>query len=176
MSSRGVRTAEECYKMDARGDRQPDVALTAVMTGNDQKPYGVGVAEQGVPGYSPFYKGDLWFKSYIEAQKYAKNYNEKMGLTEKEAMMIVLSSMRADGIQNTYRQGVQRPPKRGTPITQTFELTKENLVFDTKTITSTSKTDLRNQIREWRRSFGTERDTWAVPIVPEGDWPYWEGD
>lgn len=99
MSSRGVRTAEECYNMGTYGtDTKSDMALTAVMTGNDQRPYGIGIAVRNERGYSPFYKGDLWFKTYHEAQDYAKDYNEKMGLTERESMEIVLTTMRASGV------------------------------------------------------------------------------
>ena len=163
MSSRGVRTAEDNYKMGARGDRKPDVALTAVMTGDDDKPYGVGVAEQNVQGYSPFYKGDLWFKTYQEAVTYADDYNKKMGLTPKEAYMIVASSMRASGIPQVMFSPSTDEKGKQTGGTLTIPMTDENAAEISK---------LEYELMDMGITFDTGYDTESKGRDWELDWSF----
>ena len=92
LAAKGISTTENKERTNKTYDRP--IAMTAVMTDDYDKPYGIGIAEQDRSGYAPMYKGDLWFKTYEEAVKYADERNESMGLTKKEAWEIVASSMR----------------------------------------------------------------------------------
>lgn len=53
----------------------------------------IGIVKEGDRGYYPT---DWRFKTYADAEAYAKEFNEKLGVTEKQAIEMVLRSMRKD--------------------------------------------------------------------------------
>jgi hypothetical protein len=66
-----------------------DLALTDIFT--DQGESIVVIAERGIKGYKVFHTG---IKNQETAEKIADQGNKALGLTEHEALQIVLSSMR----------------------------------------------------------------------------------
>lgn len=64
-------------------------AWTAVV---EKRGFTLGIAVQDEPGY---YQTDYpTVKTYDEAVKWADALNERMGVSKKDAMLIILSSMR----------------------------------------------------------------------------------
>lgn len=68
------------------------LAYTAIV---ENSGWTLGIAEEGFPGYSPM-KGT--YPDEASARKSAKELNDKLGLTERDALGIIASSFRA---QNT---------------------------------------------------------------------------
>lgn len=66
-------------------------AAVAVVTSDG---YGVGYADQGVPGYTPT---TYTAESYDDAKVIAQGINDAWGLTPAEASAIVLSTMSLGG-------------------------------------------------------------------------------
>lgn len=64
-------------------------AYTAII---NERSYGIGRADKGIPGYTPFPKAGT-FKTYEEASEFAADLNEKNGLDKLEAYKIVASTM-----------------------------------------------------------------------------------
>lgn len=54
--------------------------------------YELGLADRGVPGYSPM-RDPIRFDTYEQASEAARTQNRSMGLTDAEALEIVVSSM-----------------------------------------------------------------------------------
>lgn len=63
-------------------------------------PYGVGKATVGSLGYTLQRRG--FFKTWIEAQAEANSLNKNMGLSEIEALEIILGTMRPGGTVHEY--------------------------------------------------------------------------
>lgn len=69
------------------------MAWTAVISSDGR--YTLGMAERDQPGYIPMRESAaVYFESYAEASIEAEERNRLMGLTDDEAMKIVISSMR----------------------------------------------------------------------------------
>lgn len=68
------------------------MCLTAIVRADG---FIVGLVREGERGYYPM-ESYGHFKTYEEAQSFADNYNEKLGVPPKEACEIVLRSMRRD--------------------------------------------------------------------------------
>jgi hypothetical protein len=66
-------------------------AVIAAITHPENKPYGLGLARRGESGYYPL--DSYFYASYEEAERAAKHWNEKLGVSEEDAIKIVLSSM-----------------------------------------------------------------------------------
>jgi hypothetical protein len=71
-------------------EKKSDICVTGLV---DEKGGFVGIVKRGELGY---YKTEWRFPTYEEAQKYADEYNKKLGVSEKEAMIMVLESMRKE--------------------------------------------------------------------------------
>lgn len=69
-----------------------NLAWTPVIASS--KGVSLGIAERDVAGYSPM-RDPMYFATWDEARKVADVMNARMGLSEKEAEDIVISSMAA---------------------------------------------------------------------------------
>lgn len=76
------------------------IAFVAVCHGAKFGKFGIGAAEQDLPGYWPI-PGHGVFETYDEARKKADELNAQLGLTPDAAAAVVCSSMRK---QNTKRR------------------------------------------------------------------------
>lgn len=57
-------------------------------------PYGIGKAVVGHLGYVPVHHDQGYFETYEAAQEKADKLNKNMGLTQIEAYMIIMGTMR----------------------------------------------------------------------------------
>jgi hypothetical protein len=81
--------------MEQFKDRIAFAAVIRTQVGEGEKrPFGLGVVEEDEPGYYP-YRGPS-YESFETAQAAATTLNERLGLSEREAALIVASSMRSD--------------------------------------------------------------------------------
>ena len=70
----------------------PRYAYAAVIEDNK---YGIGRADENIRGYTPM--EEFSFETWVEAEKKAEEMNHKLGLSPREALMIVASTMRPKG-------------------------------------------------------------------------------
>ncbi len=75
-------------------EAKPRIAAAPV-AGEDGHGYGVGIAEEGVAGYQPTVIRCATFEEAVDA---ARALNEQSGVSDKEAVRIILSSMRAQNV------------------------------------------------------------------------------
>ena len=75
--------------------REPRLAYTAIV---EPHGYSVVLAQEDRPGYSPIPNMNT-FPTYAAAKQAAADLNaDRLGLSVKDALVIVLSSMRGDGV------------------------------------------------------------------------------
>lgn len=74
----------------AEVEKQPELCVTGLV---DDKGGFIGIVKAGEKGYFPT---DWRFPTYEAAQEYAKEYNQKLGVSEQDAIKMVLQSMRKD--------------------------------------------------------------------------------
>ena len=67
------------------------ICVTAVVAPYPKEGAMIGIVIEDEAGYSPT---DWFFPTMATAEKYADEYNEKLGLTPLEAWLIIGSSMR----------------------------------------------------------------------------------
>ena len=70
------------------------IAFCPIIDPTDDSGFGIGVAEENERGYRP-YRG-LSFHTHEDAQATASMMNERLGLSEREAALIIASTMRSD--------------------------------------------------------------------------------
>jgi hypothetical protein len=71
-------------------EKKAELCVTGLV---DEKGGFIGIVKAGERGYYPT---EWRFPTYEAAQAYAKEYNQKLGVTEKDAIKMVLQSMRKD--------------------------------------------------------------------------------
>jgi hypothetical protein len=78
-------------------------AFTAVITGDDEFPYGLGVAVENEPGYYPIPAHWAHSTEYERMCNHADVLNAQLGMTPRQSMKIIASSMKGSGKE--WRRG-----------------------------------------------------------------------
>lgn len=85
---RRLRMAEEDAAIEAKGI----TAVFAAVLDRERAGFTLGVCKRGEKGYHHYNRAACW-PTFEEAQEVAMQLNEKMGLTRREAAIIIASTM-----------------------------------------------------------------------------------
>jgi hypothetical protein len=92
-------------------DGIPSMCYVAVEEGPERERevagWYLGICKWGEPGYHRYTRRNRPFKNQAEAEEVAKSQNALLGLTEKQAALIVASTMRSD--RSVAREKRSRP-------------------------------------------------------------------
>ena len=94
----------------AREVREGTRAIAVTGICRDGGGYGLGIAAEGEPGYWPF-RERLSFATYEAACAEARRINTMLGLTEREAVAVILSSMRAQNVGSVAELARRERPR-----------------------------------------------------------------